>query len=1008
MKKNLLKSYFSLTFIFFSFIIFAQNSFSGSVTDENNDPVIGASVKITELSIGSSTDLEGKFLITKIPSGNYEVTVSAVGYKNIVQLVQFNADVKMGFTLKEDVQLLDEAVVVGYGTARTKDLTGSAIAISEDKFLKGSLATPEQLIMGKVPGLKVTSNDGAPGSGSTLRIRGGTSINASNDPLIVIDGVPIDNGGIAGAANPLSLINPNDIESFVVLKDASASAIYGSRAANGVILITTKKGEGKLSVTVNQKSSISTIAKYADVLSGDSLWNLVHTNGTSNQIDLLGDTNYNTDWQKEVFRTAIINDLNVAVSKKSFRFSYGNRIDNGLLKRDQFIRNNVSLNLNPTFLDKQLMLELNNKLVQTNSNFSDRGALGAAYFDPTKPVESSNDEYGGYFEWLQNNGAPNVLAAKNPVGLINQKNDKSQVQRYIGNAKFSFNPSILPELTLNYNAGLDFSEGKGTVELLSSSASGYFSEGSFNRYRSFKRNYLSEAYLNYNNRNDSSNSYLDFTAGYSYQYWNSNSPNLPVYNQIEDSIIYPAAENPFFTENAIMSFYGRAIYNIKDKYVINATLRRDGSSRFSPESRWGWFPSYSAAWIISEESFMSAISSLNYLKLRAGYGVNGQQDGIGDFGYISNYFIGTSTAQYGFGDSFYYVYRPAGFDGNLKWEETKSYNVGLDFGILNDRISGSVDFYSKITSDLLATVSVPAGTNFTNQVLTNVGGMSNKGVELNFNIGLIQKRDLRTSLSANFTYNENKVTKLSLIEDTTSIGIQVGGISGGIGNTVQVHSINNPTFSYLLYEQLYDDDGAMIQVGEQANSDVNGDGVVDNADTWQTIHAFNDRNEDGVITPEDKYISYNPVPKFLIGAAVNVSFKNWYSSLSFRSEIGGYIYNNIHSNTATYQSVNGTQGFLSNISSLYYDSEVQNVSDYQLQSDHYLEKANFLRVDFFNVGYNFKNLIKNNTTLDVSLSVQNLLLITKYSGLDPELGGGIDNNIYPRPRVFSLNLKFNF
>ena len=354
------------------------------------------------------------------------------------------------------------------------------------------------------------------------------------------------------------------------------------------------------------------------------------------------------------------------------------------------------------------------------------------------------------------------------------------------------------------------------------------------------------------------------------------------------------------------------------------------------------------------------------------------------------------------------MYRPAGFDGNLKWEETKSYNVGLDFGLLNDRISGSVDLYNKITSDLLATVSVPAGTNFTNQVLTNVGGMSNRGVELNFNVGLIQKRDFRTSISANFTYNENRVTKLSLIEDTTSIGIQVGGIAGGIGNTVQVHSINNPTFSYLLYEQLYDINGAMIQVGEQANSDVNGDGVVDNADTWQTIHAFNDRNEDGVITPEDKYISFNPVPKFLIGAAVNVSYKNWYSSLSFRSEIGGYIYNNIHSNTATYQSVNGTQGFLSNISSLYYDSQVQNVSDYQLQSDHYLEKANFLRVDFFNVGYNFKNLIKNNTSLDVSLSVQNLLLITKYSGLDPELGGGIDNNIYPRPRVFSLNLKFNF
>lgn len=1008
MKKIHLKSYFSFLFIFLTVSLIAQNTFSGKIIDENNELVIGATVKINELSLGSSTDLEGQFFISKIPTGNYEVSISAVGYKNLTQLIQFSSDVTTNFVLKEDVQLLDEAVVIGYGTARTKDLTGSAVAISEDKFLKGSLATPEQLIMGKVPGLKVTSNDGAPGSGSTLRIRGGTSINASNDPLIVIDGVPIDNGGIAGAANPLSLINPNDIESFVVLKDASASAIYGSRAANGVILITTKKGDGKLSVTVNQKTSVSTIAKYADVLSGDSLWNLIHTNGSTSQIELLGDSNYNTDWQREVFRTAIINDFNVAVSQKIFRFSYGNRIDNGLLKRDQFMRNNISLNLNPTFFDKQIALELNNKLVQTNSNFTDRGALGAAYFDPTKPAMSTDSSYGGYFEWLQNNGTPNTLAAKNPLGLINQKNDKSQVQRYIGNVKISLNPSILPELTLNYNAGLDFSEGKGTVEVLSSSATGYFTEGSFNRYRSFKRNYLSEAYLNYNNRNDSTNSYLDFTAGYSYQYWNSNSPNLPVYNQIEDSIIYPAAENPFFTENAIMSFYGRAIYNIKDKYVFNATLRRDGSSRFSPESRWGWFPSYSAAWIISEESFMSAISSLNYLKLRAGYGINGQQDGIGDFGYISNYFIGNSTAQYGFDNTFYLVYRPSGFDGNLKWEETKSYNIGLDFGLLKDRISGSVDLYSKITSDLLATVSVPAGTNFTNQVLTNVGGMSNRGVELNFNIGLIQQRDLRLSLSTNFTYNENRVTKLALIEDTASIGIQVGGIAGAIGNTVQVHSINYPTFSYLLYEQLYDENGTMIQVGEQANSDINGDGIIDNADTWQTIHAFNDRNEDGVITPEDKYISYNPVPKFLIGAAINVSHKNWYSSLSFRSEIGGYIYNNIHSNAATFQAINGTQDFLSNISSLYYEDEVQNVSDFQLQSDHYLEKANFLRVDFFNVGYNFNNLINNKTSLDISLSVQNLFLITKYSGLDPELGGGIDNNIYPRPRIYSLNLKFNF
>jgi len=996
-------------FLIFSLQIKAQFTLSGNVNDEKGDAIIGAYIKIPNLNLATSTDITGDYTMKNISQGEIKIEFSAVGFLKVSKSINFSKDLILNIVLKEDIQLLDEAVVIGYGTARTKDLTGSAVAISEDKFLKGSLATPEQLIMGKVPGLKVTSNDGAPGSGSTLRIRGGTSINASNDPLIVIDGVPVDNGGIAGAANPLSLINPNDIESFVVLKDASASAIYGSRGANGVILITTKKGEGDLKITINQKTSLSTIAQYADVLSGDSLRNLIYNNGSANQIELLGDSNYNTNWQKEVFRNTIVNDFNVAVSKKYWRFSYGNRVDNGLLKRDQFIRNNISLNLNPTLFNEQLKLEFNNKLVQTNSRFADRGALGAAYFDPTKPVYSQNEVYGGFYEWTQNNGNPNTLAAKNPVGLINQKNDLSSVQRYIGNSKFSYNPKFLPDLTFNYNAGFDFSKGEGTVEVLSSSASGYFSEGSFNRYNSNKRNYLSDAYINFNNRNDSSKNYLDITSGFSYQYWNSNSPNLPVYNQSEDSIIYPAVENPFFTENAIMSFYGRAIYNINDKYVINATLRRDGSSRFSPEARWGFFPSYSAAWIVSEEKFMSNFSKINYFKIRFGYGVNGQQDGIGDYGYISNYFIGTSTAQYGFDNNFYYVYRPAGFDGNLKWEETRSNNLGIDFGLLNDRVSGSLDLYNKITSDLLATVSVPAGTNFTNQILTNVGGMSNKGIELNLNIGLIQEKDFNLSVSANFAYNQNRVTKLSLIEDTSTIGIQVGGIAGGIGNTVQIHSLNNPTFSFLLYEQLYDQSDLPIQVGEQATIDINNDGVIDGTDKWQTIHAFNDRDGDGIISPSDKYIINKPIPDLLIGGAINLNYKNWYSSISFRSEIGGYIYNNIHSNAATYQSINGTQGFLSNISSLYYESEVQNISDYQLQSDYYLEKANFFRVDFFTIGYNVGDFLDNKVkNIDISISVQNLFLLTKYSGLDPEIGGGIDNNIYPRPRVFTLNLNFNF
>ena len=367
----------------------------------------------------------------------------------------------------------------------------------------------------------------------------------------------------------------------------------------------------------------------------------------------------------------------------------------------------------------------------------------------------------------------------------------------------------------------------------------------------------------------------------------------------------------------------------------------------------GIFPSVAAAWIISEENFMKKFDKINFLKVRLGYGVTGQQDGIGDYAYISNYYQGTSTAQYSFGSDFYYVYRPGGFDANLKWEETQSYNFGIDFGFKNDRVSGSIDLYQKITKDLLATVAVPAGTNFSNEILTNVGGMSNKGVELNLNLGLYSSKLTTVDFVGNLTYNINEVIKLSLIDDTSSVGIQVGGIAGGIGNTVQVHSIGNATFSYLLYEQLYDANGNFIEVGQQASIDVNNDGIIDENDTWEEIHAFKDLNNDGVITPDDKYIANQAAPKLLIGAAVNFTHKKWYGGLSFRSELGGHIYNNIHSNTATFQSINGTQGFLSNISSLYYEDQVQNITTTQLLSDHYLEKANFLRLDFINLGYNF-------------------------------------------------------
>ncbi len=1012
---------FALSFLFLavSFVAFSQNAtIKGKVVDADGVPLFNATVILEGQGKGATTDDKGMYEIKSINPGTYNLIFRFIGLNQKTESITLTANqiLVKDVTLEKLDKDIDEVVVIGYGTTRTKDLTGSATIINEKNFAQGSLSTPEQLIMGKVSGLKITSNDGAPGSGSTLRLRGGTSLNASNDPLIVVDGVPLDNGGIAGVANPLSLINPNDIASFVVLKDASATAIYGSRAANGVILITTKKGDGinmdKLKVVFDTKHSMSTIAKYADVLDGEQLRRLVAENGTPAQTALLGTAN--TDWQKEVFRTAYVTDNNVSLTgglkNLPYRLSIGNRFENGLLKDDRFVRTSASLNMNPTFFKKSLLVEFNQKLIQTKSVFANRGALGAAYFDPTQAVMSGTNALGGYYEWIENNGAPNTLAPKNPLGLIKQRDDRSNVARYIGNLKLTYKLPFFPMLKAVVNVGTDQSEGSGQVSTSLNSASGYFTEGSFNTYNSRKRNKLIEAYANFNTAEKKSKHIIDLTAGYSYQYWYSESPNLPVYNQAGDSIISPAAANPFFTKNALLSFYGRGIYTFNDRYVINASLRRDGSSRFSPEARWGLFPAVSAAWIVTGEKFMQKAAWLTLLKVRAGFGITGQQDGIGDYAYISNYYEGATTAQYAFGGQYYTQLRPGGFDANLKWETTKSYNIGLDFGILKDRFSGSIDIYRKETSDLLATTTVPAGSNFTNEILTNVGSMLNQGIEMSVNAGLYASKTMRLDLTANASHNVNQVTKLTQVEDPNSVGILVGGISGGIGNTIQVQRVGYATYSFLVYEQQYDTDGSLIEVGQQASIDVNGDGGITVADKWKDIHAFADRNGDGTINIEDRYIYDKVAPNWFTGLALNFSYKKWFAGVSMRTELGGHIYNNIHSNSATFQSINGTQGFLSNISSLYYEDEVVNVTTNQLLSDHYMEKANFLRMDYFNVGYNFGKLkaLGNKVGLNATLVVNNVFVLSKYKGLDPEVGGGIDNNIYPRPRVYSLNLTFDF
>ncbi|MFM8595491.1 MAG: SusC/RagA family TonB-linked outer membrane protein [Flavobacteriales bacterium] len=1004
-----------LLFLGFSSLALAQTGVKGNITDAEGKPLYNASVLVEGQGKGAVSNEKGYYEITGLKAGTYKLIYKFMGFNPQTDEVTIVANqmITNDFQFAGKVQETDDIVVIGYGTQRTKDLTGSAAVITEKNFVQGSLATPEQLVMGKVAGLKVTSNDGAPGSGSTLRLRGGTSINASNDPLIVVDGVPLDNGGIAGAANPLSLINPNDIASFVVLKDASATAIYGSRAANGVILITTKRGSAAndVKVVLDSKTSVSTIAKYFDVLSADSLRNLVNSIGTAQQKALLGDAS--TDWQREVFRKSVITDNNVSITggitNLPYRLSIGNRIDNGILKRDQFQRTSVSLNLNPSLLDKTLQIEANMKYVQTGSFFANRGALGAAFFDPTQPVYSGSEAYGGYFEWIDNN-KPNTLSARNPLGLIEQSTDKSRVNRAIANAKVTYNLPSLPALKATVNVGGDYSEGTGYTITPATSAAGYYTQGRYTEYRTSKSNKLFESYLSYNSGQRWENQTLDVTAGYSYQDWDTESPNNPAWNEAQDSIIQPAAAFPFYTRNVLMSYYGRAIYNRAGKYVVNVSVRRDGSSRFSPETRWGIFPAASAAWIISEEAFMKKSSVINMLKLRAGWGVTGQQDGIGDYAYIGNYFQGATTAQYAFGGQYYQVLRPAGFDAGLKWETTTSYNLGLDFGFKNDRFSGSVDVYQKDTKDLLATVPVPAGTNFTNEILTNVGAMQNRGIEVALNTGLIATKDMRLDWTINATYNKNEVKKLSQVVDTTSPGVLIGGIGGGIGNTIQAHQIGYPTYTFFVLEQQYDSQGRVIEVGSQAEIDMNGDGNITAADKWKDTNAFVDQNGDGIINVKDRYYAGQAAPKMFFGTAFNFQYKKWYAGLSARAELGATIYNNIHSNSATFQTVDGTKKYLNNISSLYYQDEVQRTTASQLMSNHYLESANFLRLDFVNIGYNFGKLgfSKDKVGLNINFVVQNALVLTKYSGQDPEIGSGIDNNFYPRPRVYSINLTFDF
>ncbi len=970
--------------------LYAQDlQISGNVLDQNNGPITGASIILKGTSNGTVTDLDGHFML--YAPENATLVVSYLGYNT--QEIPVGKQVKFQIVMKEDVQLLEEFVVIGYGSVKKNDLTGSISAIGEKEFSQGVMTSPSQLLTGKVAGVQITPNGGRAGSGARIRIRGGASLNASNDPLIVIDGMPIDNGDISGAANPLSTINPNDIESMNILKDASATAIYGSRASNGVVIITTKKGveSNKQNVSISSQNSIATVARKVDVMSADEYRQVIRNYPLSSQkyINWLDDAD--TDWQDEIFHTAFTTDNNISISGGDkiipYRVSMGYLNQDGILKTDNLQRATVSMNLSPSLFDKHLMINLNFKATGEHHQFGNDAAIGAALrMDPTKPVKADGfEQFNGYWSWLDDKGNLNPLATVNPVALLMSRDDQSNVYRSLGNAQFDYKFHFLPDLKANLNLGYDVSQGKGNVVVpqwapQTFSQGGEGEGGERSSYDQQKRNLLFEFYLNYNKYFEDINSRIDAMIGYTYQDWKTTAKNFP-----RTTYTGKVLETPTFNENidqnTLLSYFGRLNYTLLDRYLLTATIRRDASSRFSQSNRWGTFPSVALAWRVNEESFMKGIKPLSSLKLRLGFGTTGQQDGIGNYDYIPTYSYSEGTALIQFGDQFYHTWRPNGYDKDRKWEQTETYNIGLDYGFLNNRLYGSVDVYYKKTKDLLNNIPVPMGAGYTNQIVKNIGRLHNSGIEANINWIPITSKDIYWELGFNITYNKTKIDELSLNDGMMSYaGTQVGGISGGTGSTIQIQSVGYAPNSFYVYKQLYFENNMPVEGG------------------------YADLNGDDVINEGDRYQYKKPDPDVFMGFNTNFSYKRWTASTSMRANIGNYAYNNIYSDAGNFSQVLNPSDYLMNTV-----RDIKNTEFYnrQLFSDLYIQNASFLKMDYITLSHDFGNISKTGV-LKASFTVQNVFTVTKYDGIDPEIPGGIDNNFYPNPRTFILGLTLDF
>ena len=961
---------------------FAQEGkkITGHVVDDTNEPLIGASILVVGTSTGVITDLDGNFNII-VPSGATALQISYVGYETVTVPVPSGNTVNV--KMKSDAQMLSDVVVIGYGTQRKSDLTGSVSNVSSKDFNSGLISSPEQLINGKVSGVQIMSNSGSPTAGSTIRIRGGASLNASNDPLIVLDGVPLEAGGISGnTGNFLSLINPSDIESMTILKDASSTAIYGSRASNGVIIITTKKGSNdRMKVSLSTTNSIQTRTKLADMLSHDEFVDVINSRGTDAQRALLGTSN--TDWNDQIYQNAFGTDNNVSIAgrlAKNFpiRVSIGYYNQSGLLKTDKAERLTGSVSLSPSFFDDHLKVNVNVKGSVNNNRFAETGAIwAAATYNPTLPVYSGNHAFGGYLEALDNVGEPVNAAVLNPLGYIKQNKSTSKVTRFVGNADVDYRVHFLPDLKFHATLGYDYAEGKGKVYVPAEAMQYYTTGGRDYSYGPQKNtNRLLTTYLNYNKYLDSWKSNIDATVGYDYQFWKSTSP---LYSELNTLGAVQSTSAATDQRHALISYYARLNYTFDSRYMLTATVRRDGTSRFNKDNRWGTFPSVALAWRVSEEAFLKDNTVLSNLKLRASYGVTGQQDGIGNYNYLPVYTYSQTGAEVQFGNQFINTYRPEAYVSDLKWETTTSWNAGVDFGFLKDRISGSFDFYTRKTEDLLATVAAPAGSTFDKTILTNVGNVDSKGIEVTLNATPIQTKDWNWDVSFNMTWQKMKVKNLSLVESSAVTNTAVGPWIDGY--QFQVLSEGYEPYMFYVYHQLYD---------EKTGKPIEG--------------AYADLNDDGVIDSNDLYRYKSPAPDFIYGFSTSLRYKKWTLSTSLRANVGNYVYNGMAMNTGAWSTVSYNTYQLNNLNSSYLKTGFQNR---QYLSDYYIENASFLKMDNLSLAYNFGRICKW-FSMNASVMVQNVFCITKYTGVDPEVPNGMDVSFYPRPRTYSLSLGFEF